>query len=39
MIDGCKNDGAIGNVDDGAATGEVGDDFLFLGGESIAGQE
>jgi len=39
MIDGCENDGAIGNVDDGSATGEVGDDFFFLGPESIAGQE
>jgi len=39
MIDGRENDGAIGNVDDGAATGEVGDDFLFLRAKSFAGQE
>jgi hypothetical protein len=31
MIDGCENDGVISYVNDGAAAGEVGDDFVFLG--------
>ena len=31
MIDGRENDGVIGDVNDGAATGEIRDDFLFLG--------
>ena len=37
MINGGENDGVIGNVNDGAATGEVGDDFVFLGARTSAG--
>ena len=32
MVDGAENDGVAGNEDDDAAAGEVGDDFVFLGG-------
>ena len=31
VIDGGENDGVIGDVDDGAAAGEIRDDFLILG--------
>ena len=31
VVDGGKDDGVIGDVHDGAAAGEIGDDFLFLG--------
>jgi hypothetical protein len=37
MINGGKNDGVIGNVNDGAAAGEVGYDFVFLGARTSAG--
>jgi len=30
MIDRGENDSTIGDVDDGAAAGEIGDDFFFL---------
>jgi len=39
VIDGCENDGVIGNVDDGAAAGEVGDDFVFLRTGRSGGRE
>ncbi|HET7107038.1 MAG TPA: hypothetical protein VFI38_09525 [Candidatus Acidoferrum sp.] len=39
MIDSGENDGAIGNVNDGAAAREIGDDFLLLSAESAAGQD
>ena len=31
MINGGEDDGIVGDVDDGAAAGEIGDDFLILG--------
>jgi len=33
MIDGREDDGSVGNVNDGAAAGEIGDDFVFLGAD------
>ena len=39
MIDGREHNGVIGNVNDGAAAGEVGDDFVFLGVSRSAGRE
>ena len=30
MVDGGKQDGSVGNVNDGAAAGEIGNDFIFL---------
>ena len=33
VIDGGENDGIIGDMDDGAAAGEIRDDFLILGGK------
>jgi hypothetical protein len=39
MIDGREHYGAVGNVNDSAATGEVGDDFVFLGACSSPGRE
>jgi hypothetical protein len=39
MIDGREHYGAVGNVNDGAAAGEVGDDFVFLGACSSPGRE
>jgi len=39
VVDGRKNNGVIGNVNDGAATGEVSDDFVFLGLGESAGQD
>ena len=39
MIDGRENNGVIGYVDDGAAPGEVGDDFVFLGAHGERGHE
>src|SRR6266481_4109227 len=39
VIDSRENDGVIGNVDDGAAAGEVGDDFIFLRMGRSAGRE
>ena len=39
VVDGGKYDGVVGDVNDGAATGEVGDDFVFLGPGSSAGCE
>jgi len=30
MVDGGENNGVAGNVNNGAATGEIGDDFVFL---------
>jgi hypothetical protein len=39
VIDGRENDGVIGNVDDGAAAGEVGDDFVFLRTGRSGGRE
>jgi len=39
MINGGKYDGVVGDVNDCAATGEVGDDFVFLGTGSSAGCE
>ena len=39
MINGGKYDGVVGDVNDGAATGEVGDDFVFLGARRNAGWE
>jgi len=39
MVDGGKYDGVVGNVNDGAATGEVGNDFVFLGTGGRAGCE
>ena len=38
-IDGGEDDGVIGDVNDGAATGEIGDDFLFLGRKRGARRE
>src|SRR5579859_2126790 len=39
MIDGRENNGVVGHVNDGAATGEVGNDFVFLGTDGGAGPE
>jgi len=39
MINGGKYDGVVGDVNDGAATGEVGNDFVFLGMRGSAGRE
>jgi len=39
VINGREENGIIGNVDDGAAAGEVGDDFVFLGAGSHASRE
>lgn len=39
MIDGGKEDGVIGDLDDGAAAGEIGDDFVFLGSDGAGGRE
>ena len=39
MINGGKYDGVVGDVNDGAATGEVGNDFVFLGTGGDDGRE
>jgi hypothetical protein len=39
VIDGGEKNGVVGDVDDGAAAGEVGNDFVFLGGAGRAGKE
>ena len=39
VIDACKNDGVVGHVNDGASTGEIGDNFLFLGEKRDTQQE
>ncbi len=39
MIDGGKEDGVVGDLDDGAAAGEIGDDFVFLGADGGGGEE
>jgi hypothetical protein len=39
MINGGKYDGVVGDVNDGAATSEVGDDFVLLGMRGGAGRE
>jgi len=39
MIDGREHNGVVGNVNDGAAAGEVGDDLVFLGISKSAGRE
>ncbi len=39
VIDGGENDGGICNMDDGAAPGEIGDDFVFLRTDGSAGRE
>ena len=32
MVDGGQDDGVVGDQNDGAAPGKVGNDFVFLGG-------
>lgn len=39
MIDGREHDGVVCDMDDDAAAGEVGDDFVFLGMAGSAGRE
>ena len=39
VIDGGKHNGVIGYMNDGAAAGEIGDDFVFLGMGRSAGRE
>jgi hypothetical protein len=39
VIDGGEENSVIGNVNDGATAGEVGDDFVFLGAGRDAGWE